>query len=65
MINALRLNQPISYDLFLERTGFTIDVILEKLKLAEELGLIELEKDCIVTTSRGRNFLNDLLEIFL
>lgn len=65
MLNALRLYRPISYALFHERTGVTIDAIAKELQQAESLGLVELQSDAIVTTAHGRNFLNDLLEIFL
>jgi len=65
MLNALRLYRPISYALFQARTGVTIETIAKELCLAKSLGLIELQSDAIVTTAHGRNFLNDLLEIFL
>lgn len=67
MLNALRLYQPVSYDLLQNRTGLTIDTIKKQLQSAENLGLIELreEEGVIVTTEHGKNFLNDLLEIFL
>jgi putative oxygen-independent coproporphyrinogen III oxidase len=65
MLNALRLYRPISHTLFRERTGVTIDAIANKLQQAESLGLVELQSDAVVTTVHGRNFLNDLLEIFL
>jgi putative oxygen-independent coproporphyrinogen III oxidase len=65
MLNALRLYRPISYALFRECTGVTIDAIIKELRHAQNLGLIELQKDSIITTIKGKNFLNDLLEIFL
>jgi oxygen-independent coproporphyrinogen-3 oxidase len=65
MLNALRLYQPITYALFLERTGMPIEVIKNELQYAESLGLVELQSDAIVTTDKGKNFLNDLLEVFL
>lgn len=65
MLNALRLYRPISHKLFLERTGMTIDVITDKLQYAKDFGLIELQNNVIYTTTKGKNFLNDLLEIFL
>ena len=65
MLNALRLYRPISYALFQARTGVTIKTIAKELRQAESLGLIELQSDALVTTAHGRNFLNDLLEIFL
>ena len=65
MLNALRLYRPIKHRLFYERTGITIDVIVNELQHAENLGLLKLQNDTIVTTTKGKNFLNDLLEIFL
>lgn len=65
MLNALRLYQPITHALFQERTGVTINAIAAELKLAQDLELIELYEDKIITTEHGKNFLNDLLEIFL
>ncbi|MBU0744633.1 MAG: radical SAM family heme chaperone HemW [Gammaproteobacteria bacterium] len=65
MLNALRLYQPISYDLFQKRTGFTIDAIEKQLNYAKKLGLIELKNNAVIVTNHGKNFLNDLLEIFL
>jgi len=65
MFNALRLYQPVSYGLFQERTGFTIGSIKNQLESAQKLGLIELTDDSIITTKNGKNFLNNLLEIFL
>ena len=65
MLNTLRLYQPISYSLFQDRTGFAIDVSEQQLQDAKKLGLIELQDNSIITTTLGKNFLNDLLEIFL
>lgn len=65
MLNSLRLYQPITLALFQERTGVTIDTIMPQLQLAQELGLIELNADKIITTEHGKNFLNNLLELFL
>ena len=65
MLNALRLYRSITYALFQERTGVTIEAISDKLEYARDLGLIELQSDAIVVTDKGKNFLNDLLEIFL
>ena len=65
MLNALRLYHPVRYALFYERTGVTIATISKELQMAENLGLLKLHSDVLVTTARGKNFLNDLLEIFL
>lgn len=66
MLNALRLYRPISHQLFTARTGLSPAVLQNKLKHAVELGLIEVTcADTITATEKGRNFLNDLVEIFL
>jgi putative oxygen-independent coproporphyrinogen III oxidase len=65
MLNALRLYQPIPYQLFVERTGLPIEAILDKLQRAESLELLELTADSFSTTDKGKNFLNDLISIFL
>ena len=65
MLNALRLYQPINYSLFQARTGFAVDIIEDRLQQAKNLGLIELRNRTIITTDTGKNFLNDLLEVFL
>lgn len=65
MLNALRLYQPIPFALFRQRTGLNISVITDQLCAAESQGLIEIVGDKIITTDKGRNFLNDLLEIFV
>ena len=65
MLNALRLNQPINYDLMQWRTGIPMESIYNKLQYAEELGLVKLTTTAIEVTERGKNFLNDLIEIFL
>lgn len=65
MLNALRLFKPIPFSLFEEMTGIKIDTIAEKLSQAQKLGLLRLTSKHIIATSRGRNFLNDLLEIFI
>lgn len=64
MLNALRLYQPITYDLFYQRTGITIDSIMTKLRNAKDFGLITLQDNAILTTEHGKNFLNNLLEFF-
>jgi oxygen-independent coproporphyrinogen-3 oxidase len=65
MLNTLRLHQPITYDLMQQRTGILTESIYNKLQYAEELGLVNLTTTAIVVTEWGRNFLNDLVEIFL
>lgn len=65
MLNHLRLYQPLRYKFFRRRTGLPIDAIKKQLRIAAKLGLISCQNKAIITTSRGKRFLNDLLEIFL
>lgn len=65
MLNALRLYQPLSYELFEKHTGVTIGSIHQQLQSAEKLGLITMQNNAITTTQLGKNFLNNLLEIFV
>lgn len=65
MLNALRLYSPLSYQLFYERTGLQLKVLDNQLKQAEELGLLQRRRDDLIVTPHGKNFLNDLLELFL
>ncbi len=65
MLNALRLYRPITHELFKQRTGINIESIYNELNQAEEQQLIKLTAETIAITERGKNFLNDLLCIFL
>jgi putative oxygen-independent coproporphyrinogen III oxidase len=65
MMNALRLNAGFAVTLFEERAGLPLTAILRELDDAERRGLIERDHARIAPTTRGRRFLNDLLEIFL
>lgn len=65
MLNALRLFKPIPLSSFEVKTGIKISAIAEKLAAAQKLGLLRVTPKNIITTSRGHNFLNDLLEIFM
>ncbi|MBA2655283.1 MAG: radical SAM family heme chaperone HemW [Gammaproteobacteria bacterium] len=64
MLNALRLHEPIACALFEERTLLAVDSIQQQLHAAEKLGLITCGVDYFSTTSQGKLFLNDLLQIF-
>jgi oxygen-independent coproporphyrinogen-3 oxidase len=65
MMNALRLTGGFAPEMFVERTGLSIDSIQQQLDEAERRYLIT--RDClrITPTLAGRRFLNDLLQIFL
>ncbi|MDO4232361.1 MAG: radical SAM family heme chaperone HemW [Lautropia sp.] len=65
MLNALRLREGVPVSFFEERTGLPLSVIRAQLRQAVERGLLEDRLDQLVPTAQGRNFLNDLLEIFL
>jgi len=65
LMNALRLTEGFSVSLFEERTGLPFSAIEGKLLEARGKGLLEREGEIWRPTERGRNFLNDLLELFL
>jgi len=65
MMNALRLNDGFTIDLFEQRTGLSLSSIDSEIKLCLEKGLLEKNNGTIKPTLLGQNFLNDLLQIFL
>ena len=65
MLNALRLTEGVDADLFADRTGLSSAVIRVKLRQAIDRGLLVDDPLVLRPTPLGRNFLNDLLEIFL
>jgi len=64
MMNALRLHDGISVDDFERRTGMTLSSLKGPLEQAEKLGLIE-QGEFIRASARGRQYLNELLALFL
>lgn len=65
MLNALRLTEGFSPNLFAERTGMGLNQIGKQLDLAEQKGMLYRDHALIRPTDLGRRFLNDLQEIFL
>jgi putative oxygen-independent coproporphyrinogen III oxidase len=65
MMNALRLNQGIDETLFTERTSLPLLLIRRELEDAQSRGLLLRENLRIAPTRLGRDFLNDLLQLFL
>ena len=65
MMNALRLSNGFPVVLFEERAGLPLTAVLKPLEEAERRGLIERDHQRIAPTELGRQFLNDLLQIFL
>ncbi|WP_369985716.1 radical SAM family heme chaperone HemW [Thalassolituus sp.] len=69
MMNALRLHSGISITDFEQRTGVTLDSLSKPMQKAESLGLIERaqvnDQDYIRASERGKQYLNELLSLFL
>lgn len=63
MMNAMRLYDGADLGLFETRTGLTSDTIKNQLLSLREQGLLEHEQ--LKPTTKGRNFLNDLLSPFV
>lgn len=65
MMNALRLCDGFTNTLFAQTTGQSFNSILPQLLEAQEQGFIELGYNKVTPTTKGRDFLNNLLELFL
>jgi putative oxygen-independent coproporphyrinogen III oxidase len=65
MLNALRLTQGFSTQLFSERTGLPQTVLTEKIALAQQKNLLLRENDKYYASELGQRFLNDLVSLFL
>lgn len=65
MLNNLRLTQPISFDLFEQRTGLTRKKLIKLLAAPENDGLLTFNDKTIQKTELGFRFLNDLQAYFL
>jgi len=65
MLNALRLTEGVSCELFEQRTGLPLELIGDTLEQASDLGLLEQRTNMIRPTSRGLDYLNDLTGMFL
>jgi len=64
-LNRLRLYEPFSIQDFFQSTGIDVSQIQSKLDKAFKNQWLTLEKDCVLTTELGRNFMNDLQSLFL
>lgn len=65
MLNALRLTAGVPVELFTERTGVGMETIAAPLAAAEQRGLLARTTTHLVPTALGRQFLNDLVALFL
>jgi putative oxygen-independent coproporphyrinogen III oxidase len=65
MMNALRLVAGFETALFTAHTGLPLSAATAPLQRAAALGLLEWQAARIAPTARGRDYLNDLLGLFL
>jgi putative oxygen-independent coproporphyrinogen III oxidase len=65
MLNALRLVEGFPTALFQERTGLPLHVVENRLRDAEQRGLLERDWQRIRPSARGQRFVNELLQLFL
>lgn len=65
MLNTTRLQQPITNELFTERTGLSFDYLRPGLLAAEKKGLLTLNDTHWQITPFGRRYTNDLQGLFL
>ena len=65
MMNALRLIEGGSVDLFQQRTGLNIHTLETAIKKAQNKGLLVIAQGHMKPTLLGQRFLNELLELFL
>ena len=63
MLNALRLNGGVSWELFEDRTGLSRNVVDEVVSDASERGL--LSPGTLIPTDLGERFLDDLVALFV
>lgn len=64
MLNVLRLYRTIPYNLFIERTGLSLEKLKERLLEAERKGLILVNERSFDVTLLGHQYLNNLQEMF-
>ncbi len=65
MMNALRLNNGFETEVFQQHVGLPISVVEKALKQAEEKEWISWDLKRIKPTDTGRQYLNNLLELFM
>jgi putative oxygen-independent coproporphyrinogen III oxidase len=65
MMNAMRLLDSISLQVFSERTGLNMEQLIAILQMAKQKELLTYTEQEIMLTDLGRRYLNDVLELFL
>ncbi|MDQ2076598.1 radical SAM family heme chaperone HemW [Marinimicrobium sp. ABcell2] len=61
LLNALRLNEGVTAEIFRERTGLGMDALEPQWSELRTLGLVGSDNSRLTTTALGRRFLNDVL----
>jgi oxygen-independent coproporphyrinogen-3 oxidase len=64
MMNALRLIDGTSLELFTQRSGLSVSVLMPTIESAIQKELLTLEEGHLKPTSLGLRFLNDLVGMF-
>lgn len=65
MLNALRLTEGVSLNLFEMRTGLNREILKSMIQIAVEKKLLVMDGDRLRHTELGWKFLNDLVGVFL
>lgn len=65
MLNALRLTNGVPVELFVERTGISLDAINDKINQAVTSNLLIANNQIICPSELGRRYLNNLISLFL
>ncbi|MFT4020511.1 MAG: radical SAM family heme chaperone HemW [Acinetobacter sp.] len=65
MMNALRLNDGVPTDYYVQRTGQALSSIIPEWQKLQQQGLMQDVMDRLVCTRQGHAFLNSVLERFL
>lgn len=65
MMNALRLNDGVEAKLYLERTGYSLDILDELLTSLRQRQLMVEDIERLACTEQGHIFLNSVLEEYL
>ncbi len=65
MLNALRLQDGFTIELFEAHTGMAFSTVAKKIESLHAKGLLDVTEDRIKTSAKGMQFLNSVLEEFL
>lgn len=65
MLNALRLYEPIPWQVFYERTGLEKEILTQSIQQAVQRELMEYDEKTFQLTTLGRRFYNDVVGMFL